>query len=176
MCCFENRCSVETLEVLQTLFWKLMRGDVRTVTDLTVAALRGTKEKPCGLVHLICSRRVMIKTLLSTYPDDHVLVKVFGCMETFNSFFPSERQVVNSIRTGKSVSLDCSWKLKSTTSAETALADICEKIYQGNFDDDLRDKWKDLRSERPTFEQLCDACSKLADATADVKAATSHDN
>ena len=111
VCCFENRCSAETLEVLQTLFWKLMRGDVRTVSDLTVHALRGTKDKPCGLVHLICMRRVMIKDFLGRYPDDHVLVRVFGCMATFNSFFPSERQMANSIRLGKPTALDSVWKL-----------------------------------------------------------------
>ena len=106
----------------------------------------------------------------------HVLVKVFGCMTSFNSFFPSERQIANSIRIGKPIALDNSWKLSISTHAETAVADICEKIYQDNFDDDLKDRWKDMRTDRPTFEVMCDACSKLADARAEVQAATLQDN
>ena len=51
----------------------------------------GVKRNPF-ILHLC---RVMITDFLSRYPDDHVLVKVFGCMATFNSFFPSERQMAN---------------------------------------------------------------------------------
>ena len=81
-----------------------------------------------------------------------------------------------SIRIGKPIALDSGWKLSLTTTAETVLAEVCEKIYQGNFDDDLKDKWKEMRTDRPSFEQLCDACSKLADAKAEVQAATLQDN
>ena len=57
--------------------------------------------------------------------------------------------MANSIRIGKPIALDSGWKLSPTTTAETVLAEVCEKIYQGNFDDDLKDKWK--KADRPTI-------------------------
>ena len=106
-----------------------------------------------------------------------LLVKgVFSNMASFNKNFPSEKQIANSIRLGKPINIDHGWKSSRTTAAERVLLDLCEKVYRGHFDEDLNDKWQDLRTDRPSFEQVTEASSKLQDAMAELQAATAKDN
>ena len=138
-----------------------IRGDIASITSLTVNLLRGNSKKAV-IVNLICCRMELARNWLTRFQVCNAIRTNFKNLERFKLVSPSKFRITQAARPGITIVANTRWKIEMQSRLDEAMQNMLMNLHSGKYDATMRQNWVELTTVTPNAQLLISRVGALS--------------